>query len=219
MALVRRARLYRYHDPAGHERRELDAFIPAVAATIVDVGCGHGLLGERHRLEGRTVVGIEPDWTLAAEAARRLDLVLPLTAEEGLEALRPGVECLVFADVLEHTEDPAGVLEKAARVLAPGGRIVASLPNSAWAPVLAALAAGRWDPTVAGVQARDHLAVMTPASFRRMAAECGLRVVREVPMKAPLPRRLRLWAWLVARSCGGRSEDLLTTQWIAVLER
>ena len=59
------------------------------------------------------MIGIEPDWELARQAARRLDLVLPLPAETGLEALRPGIDCLVFADVLEHTTDPAGVLEKA----------------------------------------------------------------------------------------------------------
>ncbi len=165
------------------------------------------------------MIGIEPDLELARRAARRLDLVLPLPAEAGLETLRPGLDCVVFADVLEHTTDPAGVLEKAARALAPDGRIVVSLPNSAFAPVLRALAAGRWDPTVAGVQARDHLAAMTPASFRRLAAECGLRVVHEAAIAAPLPRALRLWAWLAARLCGGDPKDLLTPQWTAILER
>ncbi len=219
MALVPEARLYRYADPAAHERRELDPHIPAGARTLVDVGCGHGLLGGRHRGTGRRVIGVEPDWDLAREAARRLDLVLPVGAEVAFEALRPEVDCMVFADVLEHTSDPAGVLEKAARVLAPSGRIVASLPNSAWAPVLRALAAGRWDPTLAGVQARDHLAVMTPASFRRMAAECGLRVTREIPVEVPLPRWQRWWSWLLARTAGGARRDLLAMQWIAILER
>ncbi len=219
IVLVPRARLYRYDDPAAHERRELDRFIPPRASTIVDVGCGHGLLGARHRQPGRRVIGIEPDMDLARKAARRLDLVLPLTAEDGLRALRPGLDCLLFADVLEHTRDPALVLEEAARLLAPDGRIVASLPNAAWAPVLRALAAGRWDPALAGVQARDHLVPLTPLSFRRLAAECGLRVASETPLEAPLPWRLRLWAWLVARTAGGSVENLLAPQWIAVLER
>ncbi len=219
VVLVPRARLYRYSDPAAHERRELDRFVPPAAATIVDIGCGHGLLGARHRREGRLVIGIEPDRDLAREAARRLDLVLALEAEDGLEALRPGLDCLLFADVLEHTSDPAAVLEKAARVLSPEGRIVASLPNTAWAPVLRALAAGRWDPTLSGVQARDHLVPMTPSSFRRLAAECGFRVVSETRLEVPLPRHLRLWAWLVARIAGGSVEELLASQWIAVLKR
>ena len=219
VALVPQVRLYRYNDPAAHDRTELDPFIPDDATTVVDVGCGHGLLGARHRRPGRQVIGIEPDWDLAREATRRLDLVLPVGAEEGLSALKPKLDCVVFADVLEHLVDPVGALAKAAGVLAPGGRIVASLPNSAWVPVLRSLAAGRWDPTVAGVQARDHLAPMTPASFRRLAAECGLRVIREVPLAAPLSWRLRLWAWWLSRASGGETRDLLTPQWIAILER
>lgn len=218
-ALVPEARLYCYADPAAHDRRELDPHIPSSARTLVDVGCGHGLLGARHRGTGRRVIGVEPDWDLAREASRRLDLVLPLGAEDAFEALRPEVDCMVFADVLEHTADAAGVLDRAARVLAPAGRIVASLPNTAWVPVLRALAAGRWDPTLAGVQARDHLAVMTPDSFRRLAAECGLRVTREIPVEVPLPRWQRWWSWLLARSCGGSPRNLLAMQWIAILEK
>ena len=164
-------------------------------------------------------MGIEPDWVLAREAARRLDLVLPVRAEEGLRALRPDVDCLVFADVLEHVPDPAGVLLEAAAVLSDDGRIVVSVPNAAWAPVLRALAAGRWDPTLAGNQARDHLAQMTAASFARLAAECGLEVESTTPLVAPLPRRLRWWAWLAARTAGGAVSDLLATQWILVLRR
>ncbi len=219
VTLVPEARLYRYHDPAAHERTELDPFIPADATTVVDVGCGHGLLGARHRRSGRHVVGIEPDWDLARQAARRLDLVLPVGAEEGLAALRSKLDCIVFADVLEHLVDPVGALGKAAQALAPKGRIVASLPNSAWIPVLRSLASGRWDPTVAGVQARDHLAPMTPSSFRRIAAECGLRVVQEVPLEAPLSRSLRLWARLLSLVAGGDFRDLLTPQWIVILKR
>ncbi len=215
--LIPDAYLYRYDDPAGHDRSELDRFIPETASVLVDVGCGHGKLGARHRRDGRIVIGIEPDFTLAREAARRLDLVLPLPAEEGLAALRPKVDCLIFADVLEHVADPAGALLKAAQTLSASGRIIASLPNTAWAPVLRALAAGRWDPTVAGVQARDHLAPMTPKSFRRMASECGLRVLEEIPMEAPLSWRMRLWAWFMARAAGGDFRDLLVPQWIAIL--
>ena len=215
--IVPRARLYRYADPAGHDRAELDPLIPETARTLVDVGCGHGLLGTRHRREGRKVIGIEPDPELALAASRCLDLVLAVGAEEGLAALASGIDCIVFADVLEHLVDPPAALEAAARVLAEDGRIIVSLPNSAWAPVLHGLAGGRWDPAVAGVQARDHLANFTPLSFQRLAAECGLRVVREVPLVAPLPRRLRIWAWIVARLSGGDPKDLSTAQWISVL--
>jgi len=217
--LVPGVRLYRYDDPADHERRELDPWVPEEAALVVDVGCGHGRLGTRLRRPGRRVIGIEPDRGMAREAAQRLDWVLAARAEEALPALAPSIDCFVFADVLEHLPDPARVLELAGERLSPRGRIVASFPNHAWAPVLRDLAAGRWERTLAGVQARDHLVPFTRASFRRLAEECGLVLERNVPLGAPLPWRLRLWAWLVALSAGGHFRDLAAPQWIAVLRR
>ena len=217
LALVQGVRLYRYDDPADHERRELDPFIPEEAERIVDVGCGHGRLGERLRRPGRWIVGIEPDGEMARQAASRLDQVLTSRVEEALPTLSEPVDCFVFADVLEHLPDPAAVLSLASARLSPAGRIVVSVPNSAWAPVLRDLAAGRWEPTLAGVQARDHLAPFTFEGFRTLAGECGLEVERHQGLPAPLPWRLRLWARLVSLSVGGQIRDLLHPQWVVVL--
>lgn len=219
LLLVPGVRLYRYDDPADHERWELDPWVPEEAAVVVDVGCGHGRLGARLRRPGRRVIGIEPDRSMAREAARRLDWVLAARAEEALPALASPIDCFVFADVLEHLPDPARVLELAGERLSPDGRIVVSFPNHAWAPVLRDLAAGRWERTLAGVQARDHLVPFTRASLQRLAEECGLVLERAVPLSAPLPWRLRLWAGFVALSAGGRFRDVAAPQWIAALGR
>lgn len=210
---------YRYDDPADHERRELDPFIPESARRIVDVGCGHGRFGERLRRPGREVFGIEPDPGMAREAAKRLDRVFPTTAEEALPQLAEPADCVIFADVLEHLEDPAAVLRVTRRHLAPDGRVIVSLPNSAWAPILRDLAAGRWDPTLAGVQARDHLVAFTPPSFADLARECGFRVDRLEPLPAPLPWTLKLWARIAARTAGGDPRWVMAPQWVAVLSR
>lgn len=217
LALVPGVRLYRYDDPADHERREIDPFVPAEARVVVDVGCGHGRLGERLRGPGRQVIGIEPDPAMAREADRRLDRVLARRAEEALLLIDASVGCFVFADVLEHLPDPARVLALAAERLAPDGRIVVSIPNTAWAPVLRDLAAGRWESTLAGVQARDHLGPTTLDSLQRMAEGCGLQVESVTAQRPPLPWRLRLWARIVARLSGGRADTLSAAQWVVVL--
>lgn len=219
LALVREVPCFRYDDPAAHAREELDPFVTDDVGILLDVGCGHGRFAARHQRPGRRVIGIEPDWEVARSAAGRLDLVLPTTAERGLAALAPVVDLAVYADVLEHTLDPGAVLAATARVLAPGGRIVCSLPNNAWAPMVRALAAGRWDPTLAGTQAIDHFVAFTRASFEELAAGCGLEVVERRPVHAPLDWWTRLWAWLAARTAGGRPADLMAMQWIMVLRR
>jgi SAM-dependent methyltransferase len=216
-ALVTNAFLYRYADPSAHDRRELTPFVPAGARTVVDVGCGTGLLGSLLRHDGRRVVGIEPEWELARAARRNLDLVMPARAEEGLSAIRGPVDCIVFADVLEHTIAPQQLLRAGARLIGPAGRIVVSFPNAAWAPVLRGLASGRWDPTLAGVQARDHLFYTTPRSFAAVAAECGLAVETLVPLGTAVSWRVRVWGLLAALTAGGKPSDTAASQWVAVL--
>ncbi|HQU34210.1 MAG TPA: methyltransferase domain-containing protein, partial [Thermoanaerobaculaceae bacterium] len=210
-------RLFRYADPAGHERRELLPFVPVAARTVVDVGCGSGLFGSLLRRPGRRVLGIEPEWELARQARTRLDLVLPLSGDDGLRAVRPPVDCVVFADVLEHTVAPHQLLRAAAGALGPGGRIVVSFPNAAWAPVVRALAAGRWDLTLAGVQARDHLFFTTPRSFAALAAECGLAVETMAPLGGGVSWRGRAWAHLLALASGGDPAAMAAPQWMVVL--
>lgn len=218
--LVPGARLYRYDDPADHERRELLGRVPDDADLVVDVGCGHGRFGALLRRPGRTVVGIEPDPAMAAEATLRLDRVLVGTAEAELPGLVRSagrVDCVVFADVLEHTTDPASLLRLVRRHLAADGVVVVSVPNLAFAPVLRELNAGRYEPTVAGVQARDHLVPFTRGSLEAMARETGFVVAELDPLAAPLTRRQRWWARWAARSAGGDVADLLAPQWVAVL--
>jgi len=219
VALVPQARVFRYRDPANHPRSELVRWIDWTSGTIVDVGCGYGQLGMQLRQKGRRVIGIEPAWESARAAAKVLDLVLPVRAEEGLAALRPPVGCFIFADVLEHLNDPAGVLAQAGALLGSEGRIVVSIPNVAWAPVLRALTAGRWDATLAGVQARDHVFFTTPLSFATLCREWGFEVETLEPLGSYLPLGLRVWAWAVARSVGGDPAHLTSAQWVAVLRR
>lgn len=217
VALATAARVFRYFDPADHERREIDPFVPATARVIVDVGCGTGALASRLRRPGRTVVGVEPEWELAAQARGRVDVLLPLTAGEAVDALQAVVDCFVFADVLEHLSEPVATLRGAGGRLSPGGVIVVSLPNAGFAPVARALAAGRWDATLAGVQARDHLLFSTPASFGELAAAAGLAVHSVTPLLAPLPRRVRWWASAAALLAGTRPHLAAAPQVVMVL--
>lgn len=217
VSLVTGTFLYRYADPSAHERRELVPYVPTDAHTVVDVGCGSGLFGSVLRKPGLRILGIEPEWELAAAARTRLDVVLPVRGEVGLRAMGGPVDCIVFADVLEHTTAPQELLRLAADLIGSRGRIVASFPNASWAPVLRALLKGRWDVTLAGVQARDHLFVTTPLSFAALARECGLEVETMAPLGGHAPFPERVWAWLPARSNGGDPRWLAAAQWVAVL--
>lgn len=217
-ALVPTVRVYRYSDPADHPRSELDAYLPDRPGVWLELGCGGGAFAARHRAPGWRWIGVEPDREMAQVARRRLDLVLAIGAEEALAAIRGPLAGVVMADVLEHLEQPERILRLISVRLAEDGRLIVAFPNSAWFPVLAALGQGRWDPTLSGVQARDHRTVLTPDSFAWRANEAGFEVERLEPLPAPvLPWRLRWRAEILGRLSGLDRRILAAPQWAAVL--
>lgn len=106
--------------------------VPDDALTVLETGCAEGLLGARLKelVPGRTVIGVEID-EAAAEAARELlDEVHVVDLMAGPPPVEPGtVDAILFGDVLEHLVDPEAVLVHMRELLAPGGRIIASIPN------------------------------------------------------------------------------------------
>jgi SAM-dependent methyltransferase len=110
------------------ERRLLAGLGISADATVLEVGCGPGSVLRRLATlvpRGR-VIGVEPDGELAA-AAR--------VAIPGAEILAGSAERLPLADdavdvavirlVLQHLADPVAAVRELARVVRPGGLVVA----------------------------------------------------------------------------------------------
>ena len=90
-------------------------------ATLVDVGCGGGLLA-RH-LRGYRHVGVDLSARSLRHAARHG--VLPVRADAAALPLRGGVADVVVAgEVFEHVPDLAAVIAEIVRVLRPDGVLV-----------------------------------------------------------------------------------------------
>jgi SAM-dependent methyltransferase len=87
-------------------------------------------------------------------------------------------ERIVFADLLEHLPDPIPVLAGYRRLLAPGGRLLVSLPNVAAWTVRLELLFGRFEYAESGILDRTHLRFFTRASGRRTLEAAGYRVLR-----------------------------------------
>ena len=97
---------------------------------ILEAGCGLGQYVILFRERGRRAVGA--DWSLAALArCRSAAPGTPLAVMDlGRLAVRSGVfDAYVSLGVVEHDPDgPARIVAEAARVLAPGGRLILSVP-------------------------------------------------------------------------------------------
>ena len=121
-----------------------------------------------------------------AEIARgNLDAVYCGSAEDfPLEQLREHApfDGLLFADVLEHLRNPREVLARFSTLLAPGGCVVASLPNVRHHTVLwNLLRHGYWPGRDRGIHDRTHLRWFNQETTRRALREAGLVVHDVIP--------------------------------------
>lgn len=173
-------------------------------ARILDVGCASGAMTVLiTRGRSGVVLGVEPD-AIRSEVARSrgLNVVTGLMDEAFLSEHGP-FDVILFTDVLEHMLSPGDILAIAAKGLAPGGRIIASVPNVAHWTVRLRLLFGRFDYAEMGIMDATHLRWFTRKSFRALFERQGFSVVgfsasagywlseyRRLPFRL-LPGRLR----------------------------
>jgi len=165
---------------ANNSRTRLVRWIPA-KSRVLEVGCATGFMAEylTRRLACR-VTGVERDPEAARIATGRCErLIVGDVEEPDLIARCAGeYDTIVFADVLEHLRDPEVVLRSLARYLAPGGRVLASIPNVAHWSIRWRLLAGRWNYQDRGILDRSHLRFFTRRSAHALFARAGLTVTR-----------------------------------------
>lgn len=179
-------------NPHASHSRILDLCGPGHNRTLVDIGCARGTLTQQLAAAGWDAMGIEPDPDDAAIARSHGLDVVEASAVDFLANHGGNIDTIVFADSLEHMPDPAAVLNRAGSRLAPGGRIVISLPNVAHLTVRLELLAGSFRYRDRGILDRTHLRFFTRRTFLELLDSCGLRpTVLEAtpaPVEEALPR-------------------------------
>ncbi len=150
--------------------------VPATARRILDVGCASGRFGAALKAgrPDRVVCGVESRPEVAARAATRLDAVYALDVEAAEVPEEAGpFDCIAYGDVLEHLRDPESVLRRHRRLLAAGGRVVASVPNAQHHTLVAALLTGDFQYTDAGLLDRTHLRFFTLSTAFKLLLDAG----------------------------------------------
>jgi GT2 family glycosyltransferase/2-polyprenyl-3-methyl-5-hydroxy-6-metoxy-1,4-benzoquinol methylase len=154
---------------------------------VLDLGTGGGALGrllrqQRHcQVHGVTMSAAECE--MARDGYDRIEVLDLEDAgwEYRFEASR--YDCIVCADVLEHLREPERVLQACQRLLRPGGWLLASVPNVAYAGMVLELMHGDWKYGPEGLLDRTHLRFFTRRSFQRLLQAEGWRVERVEPIE------------------------------------
>ena len=83
-------------------------------------------------------------------------------------------QSIIAADVLEHLRDPAAMLRQLKALLAPDGQILISVPNVAYAGLIADLVGGEFAYRDEGLLDRTHLRFFTRRSLEELLRSAGL---------------------------------------------
>jgi O-antigen biosynthesis protein len=169
-------RYRRYDDSVGSTHSIVVELVPE-GSSVLEFGCATGYMSEvLTQRRGCRVVGIELDAEAAAEASARCERVIVGDAETLDLGDRLGDErfdAVLFADVLEHLRDPAGMLRRVRPFVGDDSVVIASIPNVAHASVRLSLLAGRFRYRRQGLLDESHLRFFTRDSIRDLFEETG----------------------------------------------
>jgi 2-polyprenyl-6-hydroxyphenyl methylase / 3-demethylubiquinone-9 3-methyltransferase len=159
-------------------------FQPLARKSVLDVGCGAGLLTEPLARLGGSCTGVDaaPENIGAARAhAEAAGLAIDYLAGEVEQLSGRQFDLIVSMEVIEHVAEPAAFVAALARLLAPGGLMILSTPNRTELSRLAMITLGEgfgaipkgthdWSRFIAP----DELAALLEAAGLQVTGRSGL---------------------------------------------
>ena len=162
--------------------RDLAAPMPFQGLSLLDIGCGGGLMAEPMARLGATVTGAdaaEGNIAVARLHASEQDLAIDYraTTAEALAAEGLRFDVVMALEIVEHVADPAQFVATCRDLLAPGGMLIASTLNRTAKSFAAAIVGAEWIMRWLPRGTHDWRRFITPDELSGMAEAAGLRVV------------------------------------------
>jgi 2-polyprenyl-6-hydroxyphenyl methylase/3-demethylubiquinone-9 3-methyltransferase len=200
---------HRWWDPKGafrplHELNPvrlqwIEQQVPLAGCSVVDVGCGGGILAEAMSARGARVLGVDLAGK-SLQVARLHALESGATVEyravaaEELAREQPGrFDLVTCMEMLEHVPDPAQTIAACAQLVRPGGHVMFSTINRNPRAFLLAIVGAEYVLGLLPRGTHEYARFLRPSELARGARAGGLDVEKITGMHYnPLTRRFRL---------------------------
>lgn len=150
-----------------------------VPGSVLELGPAEGLMTELLAATRRPLTVVEGSGPFCDSLRQRFPQARVVHALFEQFAPEQRFDNILLGHVLEHVEDPVGILRRVAQWLAPGGRIFAAVPNARSLHRQAAVLMGLL-PAEDALNAMDlhhgHRRVFNPESFRNSFQQAGLAI-------------------------------------------
>ncbi|MBM69327.1 MAG: bifunctional 3-demethylubiquinol 3-O-methyltransferase/2-polyprenyl-6-hydroxyphenol methylase [Haliea sp.] len=187
------------HDINPLRANYIDQHSPVAGRTLVDVGCGGGILAESMAQRGATVTGIDMgEAPLAVARIHQLESGVAVdyrqaTAEE-LAAEQPGhYDVVCCLEMLEHVPDPSAVVAACAELAQPGGSLYFSTINRNPKAFAFAIVGAEYVLKLLPAGTHEYSKFIKPSELAAWVRAAGLRVEGMTGLLYnPLTRQYRL---------------------------
>ncbi len=160
----------------------INARVPLAGKTVVDVGCGGGILAESIAKKGAKVTGID----LSEKALKVADLHslesgisvrYEKIAAEDLALREPAqYDVVTCMEMLEHVPDPAAIVQACATLVKPGGHVFFSTLNRNPKSYLFAILGAEYILRLLPRGTHDYAKFITPAELSQHIRNARLEV-------------------------------------------
>ena len=182
----------RWWDPNGPEKplhdlnplrlQYLERRTPLSGSSVLDVGCGGGILSEALARRGARVLGIDLAPALlevaqlhAAESGLNVEY-RSISAEALALASPASFDLVTCMEMLEHVPDPAAALSALARLVKPGGDVVVSTLNRTPSAFLIAILGAEYIARILPRGTHEYLKFIRPSELARWGRAADLEL-------------------------------------------
>lgn len=150
--------------------------------TVVDVGCGGGILAESMALKGANVLGIDMGKApLSVASLHKLESGAELeyqqiTAEELADKEAGKYDVVTCMEMLEHVPDPASVIAACSKLVKPDGHVFFSTINRNPKSYLFAIVGAEYVLQMLPKGTHEYSKFIKPSELENWARDAGLHL-------------------------------------------